>query len=119
MRFLFQKIFAIIPSYDGGYGYYMQSEEEYGNEKDGEYLVLRFMKYEDMDAFEVREYYVVKKDWREEWHEVQSWYAPTLEALVFTDWREIALREANRVKSYGPVSVMSFLGQMMNCVGKK
>lgn len=118
MRFLFQKIFHIIPLNNGEYGYFMHNEEEYNNEKDGEYLVLRFMKYEDMDAYEVREYYVVKRDWREEWHEVQSWYAPTLEALVFTDWREIALREANRVKAYGPVSVMSFLGQMMNCVEK-
>ena len=118
MKFLFRKIFEIVPSYDGGYGYWMHDEQEYNNEKDGEFLILKFMKYEDMDAYEVKEYYVVKKDWKEEWYEVQSWYAPTLEALVFTDWKYIALREINRIKTYGPVSVMTFLGQMIKCVEK-
>jgi len=119
MKFLFRKIFAIVPSYGGGYGYYMQNEEEYNNEGNGEYLVLKFMKYEDMDAYEVKEYYVVKKDRKEKWYEVQSWYSPSLEALVFTDWKYIALKEINRIKTYGPVSVMTFLGQMLKCVEKR
>jgi hypothetical protein len=118
MKVLFRKIFAIVPSYGGGYGYYMQSEEEYNNEKDGEYLILKFMKYEDMDAYEVKEYYVVKKDWKEEWYEVQSWYSPSLEALVFTDWKYIALKEINRIKTYGPVSLMSDFDRLLKCVEK-
>ena len=119
MRFLFRKIFAIIPHNDGTYGYYMENEEEYANKKNGEYLILKFMKYDDTDAYEVKEYYVVKKDWKEDWYEVQSWYSPSLEALVFTDWRYIALKEINRIKTYGPVSVMTFLGQMLKCVEKR
>jgi len=54
MRFLFRKIFAIIPHNDGTYGYYMENEEEYANKKNGEYLTLKFMKYDDPDAYEVK-----------------------------------------------------------------
>jgi len=118
MKFLFRKIFHIIPLNNGEYGYYLHNEEEYNNEKDGEYLILKFMKYEDTETYEVKEYYVVKKDWKEEWKEVQSWYSPSLEVLVFTDWKYIALREINRIKTYGPVSVMTFLHQMLKCVEK-
>ena len=63
--------------------------------------------------------YVKKEDWKETWKEVRSFYVPSLEALVFTDWRDIVLNEINRVKTYGPVSIMDFLGEMLKCVEKK
>jgi hypothetical protein len=118
MKELFKKIFAIIPN-QNGYGYYMETEDEYSNKSTGEYLILKFLKYEDIDAYTVDFYYVKKENWKETWKEVNSFYAPTLEALVFTNWRDIVLKEINRVKTYGPLSIMDFLGQMLKCVEKR
>jgi len=118
MKELFRQIFAIVPN-QNGYGYFMQTEEMYNNESTGEYLILKFLKYEDIDAYEVEFYYVKKENWKETWKEVNSFYVSSLKALVFTDWRDIVLREINRVKTYGPVSIWDFLGQMLMCVEKR
>jgi len=118
-KVLFRKIFKIIKLNDGKYGYYEYDEAMYNNVRDGEYMILVFEKYNDADSFFVTFNYVKKEDWKETWKEVRSFYVPSLEALVFTDWRDIVLNEINRVKTYGPVSIMDFLDKMLKCVEKK
>ena len=118
-KVLFRKIFKIIKSGNGTYGYYEYDERMYNNVSDGEYIILVFEKYNDTDSYFVTFYYVRKENWKEHWKEINSFYVPSLETLVFTDWRSIVLNEINRVKTYGPVSVMDFLDQMLRCVEKK
>ena len=115
---LFRKIFKIMKQ-NGTYGYYECSERMFNNESNGEYIVLDFEKYKDADSFFVTFYYVKKEKGKEHWKEINMFYVPSFEALVFTDWRSIVLNEINRIKTYGPVSVMDFLDQMLSCVEKK
>ena len=118
-KVLFRKIFEIVDLNNGTYGYFELNEAMYNNESNGEYIILVFEKYNDAESYFVTFYYVRKENGKEHWKEINSFYVPSLKALVFTDWRRIVLNEINRIKTYGPVSVMDFLDQMLSCVEKK